>query len=149
MDKYDKMSMKKALPRERFFVGCFLVAVGYCRLLVIEHGDVLLQRYTHLAYLLGGGAANIAEMPGLICNAGGVLLPVGIAEDKAIAPAVFGEPLGGVIFICRWCWQVKITGKWGRKSVLLHRLFIFMSCWKNILMRSLEDRNKDVQLPGL
>ena len=28
-------------------------------------------------------------------------------------------------------------------------LFIFMSCWKNILMRSLEDRNKDVQLPGL
>ena len=34
----------------------------------------------------------------------------------------------------RWCWQVKITGKWGRKSVLLHRLFIFMSCWKNILM---------------
>lgn len=44
---------------------------------------------------------------------------------------------------------VKITGKWGRKSALLHRLFIFMSCWKNILMRSLEDRNKDVQLPGL
>ena len=43
----------------------------------------------------------------------------------------------------------KITGKWGRKSALLHRLFIFMSCWKNILMRSLEDRNKDVQLPGL
>ena len=39
--------------------------------------------------------------------------------------------------------------KWGRKSALLHRLFIFMSCWKNILMRSLEDRNKDVQLPGL
>lgn len=37
----------------------------------------------------------------------------------------------------------------GRKSVLLHRLFTFMSCWKNILMRSLEDRNKDVQLPGL
>lgn len=37
----------------------------------------------------------------------------------------------------------------GRKSALLHRLFIFMNCWKNILMRSLEDRNKDVQLPGL
>ena len=48
----------------------------------------------------------------------------------------------------RWCWLVKITGKWGRKSALLHRLFIFMNCWKNILMRSLEDRNKDVQLPG-
>ena len=43
---------------------------------------------------------------------------------------------------------MKITGKWGRKSALLHRLFIFMNCWKNILM-SLWRQNKNVQLQAL